>query len=128
MRPKILVPFDFSASAERALAWAADLQKTSGAGPIQVVHAINARPPGTGDVSLQVLLPNQDEIAGLERSMVEAALRHGSPASGKVVIASSAVGDIILDAARFAAPPIATIHLPQRVPFGFHGNWIADGA
>lgn len=35
---------------------------------------------------------------------------------------------VILDAARFAAPPIATIHLPQRVPFGFHGNWIADAA
>ena len=33
---------------------------------------------------------------------------------------------VILDAARFAAPPVATIHLPQRVPFGFHGNWIAD--
>jgi carotenoid cleavage dioxygenase len=35
---------------------------------------------------------------------------------------------VILDAARFAAPPVATIHLPQRVPFGFHGNWIADAA
>ena len=32
---------------------------------------------------------------------------------------------VILDAARFAAAPLATIHLPQRVPFGFHGNWIA---
>ena len=33
---------------------------------------------------------------------------------------------VILDAARFAADPVATVHLPQRVPFGFHGNWIAD--
>jgi len=33
---------------------------------------------------------------------------------------------VILDAAHFAAPPVATVHLPQRVPFGFHGNWIAD--
>ncbi len=33
---------------------------------------------------------------------------------------------VILDARRFGAPPIAAIHLPQRVPFGFHGNWIAD--
>ena len=114
MRPKILVAFDFSASAERALAWAADLQKTSGAGPIQVVHAINARPPGTGEVSLQVLLPNQDEIAGLERSMVEAALRHGSPASAKVLIASSGVGDIILDAARSAGA--------ELIVMGTHGR------
>lgn len=33
---------------------------------------------------------------------------------------------VILHAQDFAAPPIATIHLPQRVPFGFHGNWMPD--
>ena len=31
---------------------------------------------------------------------------------------------VILDATAFTAPPVATIHLPRRVPFGFHGNWI----
>jgi carotenoid cleavage dioxygenase len=30
----------------------------------------------------------------------------------------------ILDARRFAEPPVATIRLPHRVPPGFHGNWI----
>jgi carotenoid cleavage dioxygenase-like enzyme len=35
---------------------------------------------------------------------------------------------VILDATSFAAPPVATVHLPVRVPFGFHGNWIADEA
>ena len=33
---------------------------------------------------------------------------------------------VILDAAGFSDPPVATITLPQRVPFGFHGNWIPD--
>jgi carotenoid cleavage dioxygenase-like enzyme len=33
---------------------------------------------------------------------------------------------VILDAQDFSATPVATIHLPQRVPFGFHGNWVAD--
>ena len=46
MKPTILVPFDFSAAAESALAWAADLHKTTGAGPIQIVHAINSHPVG----------------------------------------------------------------------------------
>ncbi|MEV5833415.1 carotenoid oxygenase family protein [Nocardia sp. NPDC052112] len=33
---------------------------------------------------------------------------------------------VILDASELAAPPLATIHLPARVPYGFHGNWLAD--
>jgi carotenoid cleavage dioxygenase len=35
---------------------------------------------------------------------------------------------VILHAQDFAGGPVATIHLPQRVPFGFHGNWVADEA
>jgi carotenoid cleavage dioxygenase len=31
---------------------------------------------------------------------------------------------VIIDASDFAGKPVATIKLPQRVPYGFHGNWI----
>ena len=33
---------------------------------------------------------------------------------------------IILDAADVSAEPVATVHLPARVPVGFHGNWVPD--
>ncbi|MFI9505330.1 carotenoid oxygenase family protein [Nocardia sp. NPDC052566] len=33
---------------------------------------------------------------------------------------------VIVDAADLAAPAVATIHLPARVPQGFHGSWLAD--
>ncbi len=33
----------------------------------------------------------------------------------------------IIDATDFTAPPVATVHLPRRVPYGFHGSWV-DGA
>ena len=33
---------------------------------------------------------------------------------------------LIIDAQNFSAPPIATIHLPRRVPYGAHGSWVPD--
>jgi carotenoid cleavage dioxygenase len=33
---------------------------------------------------------------------------------------------IVLDARDIAADPVATVALPQRVPFGFHGSWMPD--
>lgn len=33
---------------------------------------------------------------------------------------------VILDATDIRKPPVATVHLPRRVPFGFHGNWMAE--
>jgi carotenoid cleavage dioxygenase-like enzyme len=33
---------------------------------------------------------------------------------------------VILNPQDFAAAPIATIPLPARVPFGFHGNWLPE--
>ncbi|MGH3677442.1 MAG: carotenoid oxygenase family protein [Mycobacterium sp.] len=32
---------------------------------------------------------------------------------------------VIIDASDFAGEPVARIKLPQRVPYGFHGNWIS---
>ena len=33
---------------------------------------------------------------------------------------------VILDAANPQADPVARVHLPRRVPHGFHGSWIRD--
>jgi 8'-apo-carotenoid 13,14-cleaving dioxygenase len=33
---------------------------------------------------------------------------------------------VILDAADITKPPVASVHIPHRVPTGFHGNWLAD--
>ena len=34
---------------------------------------------------------------------------------------------VIVDSRAFSDGPVARIHLPVRVPAGFHGNWVPDG-
>jgi carotenoid cleavage dioxygenase-like enzyme len=33
---------------------------------------------------------------------------------------------VILAAQDFGGEPVARIHLPARIPLGFHGSWIPD--
>ena len=33
---------------------------------------------------------------------------------------------VIVDAQAFSSPPVATIRLPRRIPFGFHGSFVAE--
>ncbi|MFD0346241.1 carotenoid oxygenase family protein [Kitasatospora aburaviensis] len=33
---------------------------------------------------------------------------------------------LVLDASDLSLPPVATVHLPRRVPAMIHGSWIAD--
>lgn len=53
------------------------------------------------------------EDDGWVLSVVYDAARHGSDL-------------VVLDASDFAAAPVARVTLPQRVPEGFHGSWLAD--
>ncbi|CAN5799296.1 carotenoid oxygenase family protein [soil metagenome] len=34
---------------------------------------------------------------------------------------------VVLDASAPSEPPVARVHLPARVPLGFHGNWVPTG-
>jgi carotenoid cleavage oxygenase len=63
-----------------------------------------------------VFVPASD-TAGEDEGWVLAVVHDPSRDSSDVVV---------LDATDFTANPVATVHLPARVPFGFHGNWVPD--
>jgi carotenoid cleavage dioxygenase-like enzyme len=46
---------------------------------------------------------------------------------GYVIDAAAETTDlVILDASDMSLPPVASVHIPHRVPPGFHGNWLPD--
>ena len=42
-----------------------------------------------------------------------------------VNVANDTTDFVILNAADFAGAPQAVVHIPHRIPPGFHGNWVA---
>ncbi|WP_441251776.1 carotenoid oxygenase family protein [Kitasatospora sp. McL0602] len=52
--------------------------------------------------------------------------RNGPSAARACPSVSDASKLLVLDAADFSAGPIATVHLPRRVPAMIHGSWIPD--
>jgi carotenoid cleavage dioxygenase len=73
--------------------------------------------PGT-HASEGVFVPASDDAGEGEGWVLTVVYDEGRNASDLVV----------LDATEFAGTPVARVTLPQRVPFGFHGSWIPDGA
>ncbi|MBW8754520.1 MAG: carotenoid oxygenase family protein, partial [Sphingomonadales bacterium] len=59
--------------------------------------------------------------------------RHADAAEGDgwlmgyvIDTASETTELVVLDASDMAAAPVARVHIPHRIPPGFHGNWLAD--
>jgi carotenoid cleavage dioxygenase len=76
-------------------------------------------PMGRGRTAGEFVFVPADEAAGEDEGWL----------MGYVYDAATDTSDlVILDAHDFGVDPIATVHLPRRVPAGFHGNWIPDTA
>ena len=71
----------------------------------------DAAPGGPGEAVFVPADGPADESSGWYLAYVYDAARDGSDL-------------VIIDAADFTGSPVAKVALPQRVPYGFHGNWI----
>ena len=89
MSHAILVPFDFSPASERALAWAADEQRSQG-GSILVLHVINPIPIAAVTIPVVAPPPSQAEIDAARNAVREAMSRHGVQGEPAVVLAPAA--------------------------------------
>jgi carotenoid cleavage dioxygenase len=71
------------------------------------------KPGGPGEAVFAPAHSKADELSGWYLSYVYDPVREGSDL-------------VIIDASDFQGKPVARVQLPRRVPYGFHGNWIAD--
>ncbi len=110
--------------------------------PARFGYAVHTR-PGRDGFAMETALVKYDLVSG---AIEEHAFGPGrTPGEGVFVPASDRAGEddgyvlayvydaardgsdlVILDASDFGASPVATVALPQRVPFGFHGSWVGD--
>jgi len=70
---------------------------------------------GAGRMTLEPVFVPRSADAGEDEGWILSYVYDGATDHSDVVI---------LAADDFTGDPVATIHLPQRVPFGFHGNWV----
>jgi carotenoid cleavage dioxygenase len=74
--------------------------------------------PGPGSRASEAVFVADDEGAAEDEGWLLSVVYDGARDGSDLVV---------LDATDVAAGPVATVRLPQRVPFGFHGSWVPDG-
>jgi carotenoid cleavage oxygenase len=73
--------------------------------------------PGQGRSASEAVFIPASEVAGEDEGWLLSVVYDGDRDGSDLVI---------LDARDFGGDPVATVRLPQRVPFGFHGSWVPD--
>jgi nucleotide-binding universal stress UspA family protein len=101
MQPQILVPYDFGPASQRALAWAADLQRTVSGLPLHVMHVLDPAPLVSTDAVVPLL--TEDEIDSVREELKQAVRAQGALAATEVVLAQHVPGAILAEAHRLHA-------------------------
>lgn len=97
MKPQIVVPYDFSVASRNALAWAAELQRSTGGPPLHLIHTVDPVAGGVPEM-LAVTIPTEDELRKFEALLAEAAAEEHVPATVELLVRSGSPGAVILEA------------------------------
>ena len=100
MQPQILVPIDFSESAQQALAWAGDLHRSVGGGVIRLLHIVSL-PSLASDLRASVVMtPSPEELEKLKASLSDLAESQVPDAETEfAIVTASDIGPAIVEAA-----------------------------
>jgi universal stress protein A len=95
----VLVPYDFSTGADRALAWVARLQSRLPETGVRVLHVLTL-PATVVAVPMPVVGPAEDDLRAIESDLASAARRHGLRIDGAFeLVVSPAPGPCIVQKA-----------------------------
>jgi nucleotide-binding universal stress UspA family protein len=98
MQPQILVGIDFSPISKKALAWAADLQRTVQGKPLQIIYVLNPLQGISAPETTSLAVVSEAEIAEMRVSLADLARKAGCAATVEVIL-SAAPGLAIVEAA-----------------------------
>ncbi len=98
MKPNVLIPYDFSAAAERALSWAVELQKSVGGGTIHLIHILDPIPVPVG-VGIPSPAISDEDVEEVRRDLLDVAQKQGVDTTIQVILSPSAA-DAILETAK----------------------------
>lgn len=109
---------------------------TDGAHPITLFDALLKHDLSSGDVIRRPLPPGVlcGDVAFAPRvapggAAAAAAHALADDDDGHILLMTHVLAEdraelLVLDARDILAPPVATVHIPVRVPFGFHCEWV----
>jgi nucleotide-binding universal stress UspA family protein len=97
MKPHILVPYDFSPASAKALAWAADLQRSLDGVPVHVIHVVDPLPATAPEMLLAVL--SERDLKAMADALTRAVRDRGLAATTEVILAPAS-GHVIVEVAR----------------------------
>ncbi len=113
MNPRILVPYDFSPAAERALAWAGELQRATG-GTMKVFHVIPS--PSAAALALTPIpppAPTEADLANAVQALHDVTARLAPAAVAAAKIAPSPEGGLMEEVRTWQ---------PDLIVMGTHGR------
>jgi nucleotide-binding universal stress UspA family protein len=99
MQPQILVGFDFSSASQKALVWAADLQRTTQGKSVHVIYVVNPLPVVAAAETASLSLLSPEDIATIRGALTEAVQKVSVEATSEILISGSP-GAALVEAAR----------------------------